>query len=734
MTGVPFLTPVFGAASRLSVEIAFGANLAADPATWTWTDVTGDVRYGDGKGVSISPIGRSDEFSTAQPAAASLQLANTNGEYSPFNPNSSHFPYVRRNTPIRTTVNLTGVGADTSIRFQGEVTSWTPSWDTSAHLAIVTITASGLTRRLQQGSSPQYSALYRAITRTAPVAYWPLEDGALVSAPTAAAGTPMIAAPATLGSHATTGLVSGGADGPIGGGRAADLSGGGQLTGIVTGTSGTSWRVAMAFRFAEPMVAGQDGDILTIRTVDAAGNAGWWRFSTSANPSTNWAWEFGIENVDTVFDGLSPGLDDGRWHWLDIAVQDGTGTNATYNLYLDGVLSSQGTNSGPIKAGKVLSVVVSDSGDIDAAAHVAVWATNGVLLEDLYGAFLGHTGETATQRLTRLCSENGIPLTIIGTSTTNMGPQGTDPLPTLLREPETADGGVLYDGRGPGLTYVTRTARYNQAPVLTADVSAGQVGDPFAPVDDDQRIRNRVKADRKGATTSTPPVEQTTGPLGTATVGVYDTQITLPVDSDDYLIQYAAWMVHLGTVEGLRYPQLRLDLAAVPALAAAWLTARPGSRVDVTNITSRATQHPPDDVPLVVEGWSEILSPLDWEATVNASPYRPWEVGVVEGTGAPTQPVQRVDSDASSLASSVTTTATSLSVAYTDGVGWTTTAAFPADFPFDVELDGERVRVTAITGSSSPQTFTVTRSVNGVVMAHPAGTVVKLWRPAVIAL
>jgi hypothetical protein len=71
---------------------------------------------------------------------------------------------------------------------------------------------------------------------------------------------------------------------------------------------------------------------------------------------------------------------------------------------------------------------------------------------------------------------------------------------------------------------------------------------------------------------------------------------------------------------------------------------------------------------------------------------------------------------------------------------WTTTAAHSSDFPFDIEvintgaLSGERMTVTAITGSSSPQTFTVTRGVNGISVAHSSGATVRLWRPGQIAL
>jgi len=60
---------------------------------------------------------------------------------------------------------------------------------------------------------------------------------------------------------------------------------------------------------------------------------------------------------------------------------------------------------------------------------------------------------------------------------------------------------------------------------------------------------------------------------------------------------------------------------------------------------------------------------------------------------------------------------------------WKTGAA-----SFDLLMEGERVTVTNISGASSPQTFTVTRSVNGIVKAHAAGLAVSLFRPALAGL
>lgn len=73
--------------------------------------------------------------------------------------------------------------------------------------------------------------------------------------------------------------------------------------------------------------------------------------------------------------------------------------------------------------------------------------------------------------------------------------------------------------------------------------------------------------------------------------------------------------------------------------------------------------------------------------------------------------------------------ATSLSVATTAGTVWTT-----SDTPFDAVVAGERVTVTAASGATSPQTWTVTRAVNGVSKTLPVGGDVRLYQPAILAL
>jgi hypothetical protein len=72
---------------------------------------------------------------------------------------------------------------------------------------------------------------------------------------------------------------------------------------------------------------------------------------------------------------------------------------------------------------------------------------------------------------------------------------------------------------------------------------------------------------------------------------------------------------------------------------------------------------------------------------------------------------------------------------YVDMARLTAAADTGADnLPFDVSVGGEVMTVTKVAGGTSPQTFTVIRSVNGISKAQSAGTDVRLAHPATVAL
>jgi hypothetical protein len=218
------------------------------------------------------------------------------------------------------------------------------------------------------------------------------------------------------------------------------------------------------------------------------------------------------------------------------------------------------------------------------------------------------------------------------------------------------------------------------------------------------------------------------GPLGVSVVGRYDETLALNLFSDDRLVEHASWHLNLHTADELRWPQIVADLRRSPELVADWLATDVGSRIALVNLPDEVSY---DDADLILEGYDETLTPVSWDLGLNCAPASPYDVAVVSDT-ADIQDVPRVGSATAVLASGIDADDTSLSVTTGAGGLWTTGSG---DFPMDVNVGGERVRLSGIAGTSSPQTFTASaRSVNGVVKAHLADTRVEVWQTARVGL
>jgi hypothetical protein len=400
---------------------------------------------------------------------------------------------------------------------------------------------------------------------------------------------------------------------------------------------------------------------------------------------------------------------------------------STYQLGATGSIGSSSTLSGATVRG--VQVVHIDPnlnvGDL-AVGHITVQdevTSNVTELAEINA----HDGETAIGRIERLADENNLNINIIGSGTATMGTQTVDTLLNLLRECETADQGILLDGFDASLTYIARSQRENATAGLSVDATSGDLVMPFAPVDDDQRNRNRVEAKRKNGSSVT--IEDSTGPLGTTAIGVYDSSVTVNIDDDNFIADYAGWLVHLGTQDGYRHPDFALELGKSSDLIPAWLATPISGRVDVTNISTARTQHPTGTVSLLVEGYTEQLDQFLWTVTATCSPFNPWRIirlaadaGTLSG-----EFDCHLDTNGSTLTADAAAGATTLTVATTTGPIWTVDTN---DFPFDLNVGGQRVTVSAISGASSPQTFTV----SALTYSRSTGTSVAVWNPPVLSL
>lgn len=706
--GAPLLPRQLGASSEMAVEVAFGANLAADPGTWTYSEITDDVLQNPGVRITV---GRGDELSQASPATCTFRVKNTLGQYTPFNPQGSNYPNVLLGVPVRVLVTLNGV--DIFTRFQGQIVSWEPGWDAQGKFAYLTVTAAGDTRRLGSGSKPLRSALERAIVAEAPLEYWPCEDGS--SSTEIASGLP--GHPATK----INGLTFASDTGLVGSAPLLAFESGGSIVGPVTATpSASQWQ--WDWHYNMPGDPGADTVVMQINTT---GTITIWQYVV-LNGGTTYSIR-GYDNtgalaINRSFATLTSDPVSGAWSHWSFYVQDGGSGTVNYAFHYYPSLGGIGLADGGSFSGTPGHPV---SWGVPPSTGIAGTALGHVVLYDAYNytqpglpAF-GYVGETAEDRLTRLCAEEGVTLTVTGNSNIAMGPQHADTFMNLVRECETADVGVLLDGLAVGLTYACRNALYSQAAALTIDANSGQVPADAtpAPVFDDQKITNSVTvANRTGSSVT---VEDTDGTLGTAAIGVFDSEYGVNLSADTDLVSFGSWIVHIRTAEGMRYPQVLVDFAAAPELATDWLNVTPTNRLDITNLVDQLTQHPPQDVSLLVEGWTETLNSRTWRVAVNTSPYRVWEVFKIGDSR-----LGRIQTDGSTVHQNYSTGATSIKIDSSGGL-WTTGAV-----SFDVEIRGWQISVTNISGASSPQTFTVTALPGDIGTGNP----VKLWRSGVIAL
>jgi hypothetical protein len=618
---------------------------------------------------------------------------------------------------------------DPAVRARGEVSEWPQRWDTSGTDIWVPIEASGVLRRLGQGDTPLGSALYRHITRNQvqPVAYWPCEDGQ--DATTIASGLDGGMAMTVVGAPDLAGHSDFKCSSPI------PLLQDSEWTGRISTYSHGSWE-QLQLLLAVPSGGAADGhgvvrlyfgsgtlaylDLIyltggdiEVKIVDSDDNATTTTVST-ANVNGLLLWV----NLDLEQQGADVG-------WVLKLLQPG-GTQ---------LHASAGATRTSETLGRVRRVVVNPAGGLQdvAVGHVAVY--NATKPFEVPSAELNaYSGEVAGRRIQRLCEEESVGFRGLGDqdATTAVGYQLPAKLIDLLREAADADGGVLYEPRDMfGLAYRTRESLYNQAATLTLDYAAGHLSG-IEPVDDDQQTRNdvtvrRVDGSAARAVLSSGALSTLDPPDG---VGTYDTEVSLSLAADSQLPDQAGWRLLLGTVDETRYPVLGVNLARAPFTndAALYRAAEDldiGGRLVVENPPAWV---PPDDIAQLAQGFKETMANFEHTIDVNCSPSSPWDrVGVYLPTGATSG--DRYSSDGSTLAEDLTSGETAVDVATGSGPLWS-----HADGDFAIRVGGEVMTVTAVAGASSPQTFTVTRSVNGVTKTHSTGAAVELDQPAVYAI
>lgn len=672
------------------------------------------------------------------------------------------------------TVTGTAEISGRDFRGHGEVSEWPPQWTSAATDAWTTVTASGYLRRLSQKNPPLPSAFTRGWQRItgvyAPVAYWPCEDGTQ--------GTTVAGLTGTVPTQIASGLP---------GGRPMSIA-------TMPGASGTSFAADSGFPSSNPIPvpntsswtgivphyqppAGAPAVVRFLLDVPSGGdtdNNTTHRILTSGSiPELDVRYHSGGELQlvgwdaagDNVFDSGNVTFNvNGAPGLVEVALTpNGSTCDWHINVLKFGAtqqLGLSGTAPGSNTIGRVTAVIVnpkqnqmsSGTGQISVQdVYAPMDAASSA--DSLIGPLNGWAGETAAIRIARLSAEQGLRCRITGypAASVAMGPQTPQTFLQLLQECENADHGLIAEPRTVlALGYRTGGSMAAQSIALTAplvmDYAQGQIGSAGQQVgasDDDQLTLNdetvtrgsgNVTGSSFGAQLTTaaeaaasPALCISAPPVG---AGDYQDQQTINVQLDSQLGDQAWWLVHMGTVNELRYPLIPLDLATTDPRMLALFTQIMGIDAgDYLQISNPPPFIGVDAIRQLAWGLNEQLGikllKLQWAAR----PASAWDV-LTAGTGALTD--CRYDTGGSSLATAATSGVTTLSVATQAGSQlWTTVAA---DCPFDILVAGERITVTAVTGTTSPQSFTVLRAVNSVSKAQAAGAPVSLFQPSYYAL
>lgn len=612
------------------------------------------------------------------------------------------------------------LGVPGTIRAHVEVPNFGASrWTPGGFDVTMALQGAGIKRRLGSGGATSLrSPMYRYITRSDTsdiVGYWPCEDSRLTSQVGSGVGGP------SLNVRGTN--ISFGASSPFPGtasmialGDGASLS----APNLVSPDTG-ELRAQMLIDFPDAGLTDGAELMLLTQVKDATVRKWYLIYGTGGSLRlTAYSQSFAL-----VEDSGPIGFDvDGRSLMVHFKVaQDGADVDweiRTEEILPDGSpspLSSSGTFTGS-SVGACTGLAIAPTGGMDGCSVGQIVVLNDFgSLDGFEEAMIGHLGEGTTTRFRRLCDEEGVPYEVIGNSPgMQMGPQRIATLLRNLEDCEDAEHGIIYEARHFfGLVLRVHATMLGQSGPEFSYTAGHLTGEPF-PVPDEALIANDVTASRT-AGSEYRSVEES-GPMSVLDppdgIGRYDRIVPVNLQGDTGLPDIARWNRNVGTWRGPRHPSITFDTHRMVFVDDTALSADVDELelADFFSVDDLPAWLPPERMEVLAQGYTERIANLTREIVFNTVPAGPYQVAV-RGT-------YRRDSYSTVLAEALDTTETDMNVTVT-GPLWGTGAV-----NFNVMVAGELMTVTNISGASNPQTFTVTRSVNGIVKVHDSPTPVPV--------
>ena len=604
-------------------------------------------------------------------------------------------------------------------RFVGEVASLqprqTPGWDGTSGDRWTEVEAAGVMRRITVPDTTLRGTLYRYLSRSSDVvAYWALEesDGAATVAEAVANGRPgeIMGSP----SFGTASGILTGAD------TVVQLASGDSISMSVPRKTTSGWQVAWALQI--PTAPGSDLDYLQIHST---GTAKVWVLRAGAAGMATEAYDEDGASVDSTATTYGTGAEPPQWLYMRLNVVQNSGNvdwDLVWNIVGTDTFYWTTVQSFAGSAGRPVGIRIGGTFTFN-IGHVLVSNSNAVSYGLLALLATGYAGELVEDRMTRLLGEEGVVFDYVGTADDTPAMSGQEPgkLVDLFAQGVRADQGVASEPHGwLGFRFRGLRNLYNQTAALTVDAASGTdiAAGTLVPLVDDLPTENDITARRPGGSEARAVLESgrmsvQDPPTG---AGRTATQYDVALYADGDLGPWAYMRLHFGTINEARFGRITVDLDANPSLADAATLVRVGDIIAVDNLGNLGT------VRLLVLGIDESGGSHRRMISFNCMPGSAFNIIELDDNA-----YGLLDSDGSTLSSAfVAGTDTSMSVAVATGYPlWTT-----GSVAFDVNVGGDVVAVSSISGASSPQTFTVSATlVSGVAKTVAAGSSVTLAAP-----
>ena len=753
---------------EVSVELALANDLFEDLVGVTWTDITDRVRLDPGL---IIRRGAGAEADNADPMTLSLTLDNQDGLFTPGNPNSAYFPGIRRKCPIRVRVRVPANGPTPEVistRFVGGVDEWPIGFPSGRdNYADLNITATGRWRSLRNARG-QLGTI-DATVRTFPlVAYWPLDEapnpghltdqvvGTTIVTPgnwtfgdttegdrAPGLGSQTRAKPEALSSsmylplNGVTpnyrklylwGTPHTASNDEISGvacviARPYEVEGNTQPE-VSIGFSGYRVRVIVSdnsFNInAQAFLYNADGtqlsSLLTSPDADVYGGSKVLAVEFYYDGGHRWRVRYG----NSIADGSSTLSLSPLPSWFLFKHRAQTELNVVGLSHVVGYVGdpAQVFQGSPLlgdpytSPARVMQAAIDDRPYLDATEEL--YAESLPVRLAWLGQIAGYPDGTVFV--------DGVTNPIIPNAPAAAGAQGIAAR-NLIDAMHDAGRGfyAVRESRFGNLRAEALQNRHNADPWLA--LAFDSVRAAIDPTWDDRLLANMVTV------TTAEGTGQYLDGVSIASDGVYaktfDAAAVRDVVTGGVVKPQtiAGWLSN--TTDAIRIPQVPVVLNRLSAAdLAAYLNDEPcGQRLQ---LTAAPTQVWPGTIDLTVEGYTETLGRSVWSVLFNTSPRDKYARVFVEGDSV----LGRLNLDGQTLNASLNTSATSVAIATEPGKPLLDTSGND----FDIQVDGEVITVTAVSGSSSPQTATLTRSVNGVTASHSSGAVVRLATRPVLAI